>query len=40
MSKTKELLMAVAAAMYPDINEEEQTLAYLFSNRGKEFDCQ
>ena len=37
MSKTKELLMAVAAAMYPDINEEEQTLAYLFSNHGKEF---
>jgi hypothetical protein len=38
MSKTKELLMSVAAAMYPDIQEDEQTLTYLFSHREKGFD--
>jgi hypothetical protein len=37
MSKTKNLLMQVAACMYPTAEESEQILSYLFS-RGKE-DC-
>lgn len=43
MSKTKALLMMVAECMYPDLQEDEQALAYLFSrntNEGTEADCQ
>ena len=31
MSKTKALLMMVAECMYPELQEDEQVLAYLFS---------
>jgi hypothetical protein len=42
MSKTKALLMMVAECMYPELKEDEQVLAYLFSrtNDGKESDYQ
>jgi hypothetical protein len=32
MSKTKALLMMVAECMYPELKEDEQVLAYLFSH--------
>lgn len=37
MSETKNLLMQVAACMYPTYDESEQMLAYLFSH--DEEDC-
>lgn len=42
MSKTKALLMMTAACMYPELQEDEQVLAYLFSKdiNEKEFDYQ
>lgn len=42
MSKTKELLMMVASCMYPELQEDEQVLAYIFSKdiNEKEFDSQ
>jgi hypothetical protein len=43
MSKTKALLMMVAECMYPELQEDEQVLAYLFSrntNEGTEADYQ
>jgi hypothetical protein len=43
MSKTKALLMMVAECMYPELKEDEQVLAYLFSrntNEGMEADYQ
>lgn len=31
MSKTKDLLMMVAECMYPELQEDEQVLNYLYS---------
>jgi hypothetical protein len=36
MSKTKALLMMVAECMYPELKEDEQVLAYLFSHPNDE----
>jgi hypothetical protein len=37
MSKTKNLLMQVAACMYPTVNEDEQILSYLFSKQTEDY---
>jgi hypothetical protein len=41
MSKTKELLMMVSATLYPELQEDEQVLEYLYSNdTTEEVGCQ